>query len=111
MRTANAAAQSRADYAASVVAAELAEARRDRVASKRTKKRSSPPKTPKRLAWAAQEHLVQHRVFSTVREGIANCLQHYCLIIDCCVANYMWAVGPFRGDVHQYSCCSITASL
>ncbi|KAL3135344.1 hypothetical protein ABBQ32_007535 [Trebouxia sp. C0010 RCD-2024] len=65
VRTANAAAQSRADYAASVVAAELAEARRDRVASKRAKRRSSPPKTPKRLAWAADEHLVQHRVFST----------------------------------------------
>lgn len=67
VRTANAAAQSRADYAASVVAAELAEARRDRVASKRAKRRSSPPKTPKRLAWVADEHLVQHRVFSTVR--------------------------------------------
>ncbi|KAL3131260.1 hypothetical protein ABBQ38_000557 [Trebouxia sp. C0009 RCD-2024] len=65
VRTANAAAQSRADYAASVVAAELAEARRDRVASKRAKRRSSPPKTPKRLAWVADEHLVQHRVFST----------------------------------------------
>lgn len=67
VRTANAAAQLRADYAASVVAAELAEARRDRVASKRGKRRSSSPKTPKRLAWAAEEHLVQHRVFSKVR--------------------------------------------
>lgn len=67
VRSANAAAQARADYAASVMAAELAEARRDRVASKRGKRRSTSPKSPKRLAWAAQEQLVQHRVFSKVR--------------------------------------------
>ena len=68
VRTANAAAQSRADYAASVIAAELAEARGDRVASKRGKRRSSTsPKNPKRLAWAAEEHLIQHRIFSKVR--------------------------------------------
>ena len=74
VRSANAAAQARADYAASVVAAELAEARRDRVASKRGKRRSASPKSPKRLAWAVQEHLVQHRVFSKV-------IMHYIL---CC---------------------------
>lgn len=67
VRTANAAAQSRADYAASVIAAELAEARGDRVASKRGKRRSNSPKTSKRLVWAAEEHLTQHRVFSKVR--------------------------------------------
>lgn len=67
VRTANAAAQLRADYAASVIAADLAEARGDRVASKRSKRRSTSPKTPKRLAWAAEEHLIQHRIFSKVR--------------------------------------------
>lgn len=67
VRTANAAAQLRADYAASVIAADLAEARGDRVASKRGKRRSTSPKTPKRLAWAAEEHLIQHRIFSKVR--------------------------------------------
>ena len=66
MHAANAAAQSRADYAASVVAADLAEARRDRVVSKRGKRRSASPKTPKRMSWAADEHLVQERVFSKV---------------------------------------------
>ena len=66
VRTANAAAQSRADYAAGLVAAEMAEARRDRVASKRGRRRFTSPKTPKRLAWASEEKLVQHRVFSKV---------------------------------------------
>lgn len=67
VHTANAAAQSRADYAATVIAAELAEARGGTVASKRGKRRSTSPKTLKRLAWAAEEHLIQHRIFSKVR--------------------------------------------
>ncbi|KAL0041861.1 hypothetical protein WJX79_007139 [Trebouxia sp. C0005] len=64
VRAANAAAQSRADYAVSVVAADMAEARRDRVMSKRGRRRSTSPKTPKRMSWAADEQLVQERVFS-----------------------------------------------
>ncbi|KAL0047439.1 hypothetical protein WJX82_003472 [Trebouxia sp. C0006] len=64
VRAANAAAQSRADYAVSVVAADMAEARRDRVMSKRGRRRSTSPKTPKRMSWAADEELVQERVFS-----------------------------------------------
>ena len=66
VRAANAAAQLRADYAASVVAGDLAEAQRDRVASKRGKRRSASPKTPKKMTWAADEHLVHKRIFSTV---------------------------------------------
>lgn len=64
VRAANAAAQSRADYAASVVAADMAEACRDRVMSKRGRRRSTSPKTPKHMSWAADEELVQERVFS-----------------------------------------------
>lgn len=66
MLAANAAAQSRADYAASVVAADMAEAMRDRVVSKRGKRRSTSPRTSKKMSWAADEHLVQERVFSKV---------------------------------------------
>ncbi len=72
VRAANAAAQSRADYAVSVVAADMAEARRDRVMSKRGGRRSTSPKTPKRMSWAADEQLVQERVFSKVKM-LANC--------------------------------------
>jgi len=72
VRAANAAAQSRADYAVSVVAADMAEARRDRVMSKRSRRRSTSPKTPKRMSWAADEQLVQERVFSKVRL-LPNC--------------------------------------
>lgn len=64
IRAANEAAQSRADYAASVVAADMAEARRDRVISKRGKRRSASPKTPKRMSCPGL--LVQERVFSKV---------------------------------------------
>ncbi|DBA91117.1 TPA: hypothetical protein ACH3X1_016080 [Trebouxia sp. C0004] len=74
VRAANAAAQSRADYAASVVAADMAEVRRDRVMSKRGRRRSTSPKTPKRMSWAADEQLVQERVFSKVKLQ-ANCHQ------------------------------------
>ena len=84
MRAANAAAQSRADYAASVVAAELAEARRDRVASKRAKRRASLPKSPKRLAWAAEEHLVQLRVFSKVGLLTASCTNEVAVQDEIC---------------------------
>ena len=66
VHTANAAAQLRADYAASVVAGDLAEAQRDRVIGKKGKRQSSSPKSPKKLSWAANEHLVQERVYSTV---------------------------------------------
>ena len=66
VRTANAAAQLRADYAASVVAGDLAEAQRGRVIGKKGKRRSASPKSPKKLSWAANEHLVQKRVYSTV---------------------------------------------
>ena len=72
VRAANAAAQSRADYAVSVVAADMAEACRDRVMSKRGKRRSTSPKTPKHMSWAADEELVQERVFSKVNL-LANC--------------------------------------
>lgn len=74
VRAANAAAQSRADYAVSVVAADMAEARRDRVMSKRGRRRSTSPKTPKRMSWAADEELVQERVFSKVKL-LASCHQ------------------------------------
>jgi len=76
VRAANAAAQSRADYAVSVVAADMAEARRDRVMSKRGRRRSTSPKTPKRMSWAADEELVQERVFSKVKclQTVMKCL-------------------------------------
>lgn len=94
VRTANAAAQSRADYAASVIAAELAEARGDRVASKRGKRRSNSPKTSKRLVWAAEEHLTQHRVFSKVRVQsiFIPCHRH----LHPTVFLGLWVVHPLR---------------
>lgn len=67
VQAANAAAQERADYFASVAAAEMAAAVRGRVASKRDKRRASSPKQSKSLSWASAEHLVQRRVFSKVR--------------------------------------------
>ena len=66
VHAADAAAQERADYFASVAAAEMAAAMRGRVASKRGKRRASSSKEPKRLSWASAEQLVQQRVFSKV---------------------------------------------
>ena len=67
VHAANAAAQERANYSASLAAAEMAAAMRGRVASKRGKRRSSSPKESKRLSWASAEHLVQQRVFTKVK--------------------------------------------
>lgn len=67
VHAANAAAQERADFFASVAAAEMAAAMRGRVASKRSKRRTSSPKQSKNLTWAAAEQLVQQRVFSKVQ--------------------------------------------
>lgn len=69
VHAANAAAQARADYAASVATAEMAATRRDRVLSKRGKRRSVSPKDPKRLSWASDSQLVQSRVFFKVRHS------------------------------------------
>lgn len=75
VHAANAAAQERADYFASVAAAEMAAAIRGRVASKRGKRQSSSPKVPKRLSWASAEQLVQQRVFSKVCSQKSSSMQ------------------------------------